>query len=54
MTLPLGLANLHGQYSTDWPLVMAGTTISVIPIAVVYLLLQKQITQSFLTAGLKG
>lgn len=54
MTLPLGLANLHGQYATDWPLVMAGTTISVIPIAVVYLLLQKQITQSFLTAGLKG
>ena len=53
MTLPLGLANLHGQYSTDWPLVMAGTTLSVIPIAVVYLLLQKQITQSFLTAGLK-
>lgn len=54
MTLPLGLANLHGQYATDWPLVMAGTTLSVIPIAVVYLLLQKQITQSFLTAGLKG
>jgi multiple sugar transport system permease protein len=50
----LGLANLHGQYATDWPLVMAGTTLSVIPIAVVYLLLQKQITQSFLTAGLKG
>ena len=54
MTLPLGLANLHGQYATDWPLVMAGTTLSVIPIAVIYLLLQKQITQSFLTAGLKG
>ena len=54
MTLPLGLANLHGQYTTDWPLVMAGTTISVLPIAIVYLLLQKQITQSFLTAGLKG
>lgn len=54
MTLPLGLANLHGQYATDWPLVMAGTTVSVIPIAVIYLLLQKQITQSFLTAGLKG
>lgn len=54
MTVPLGLANLHGQYATDWPLVMAGTTVSVIPIAVIYLLLQKQITQSFLTAGLKG
>jgi multiple sugar transport system permease protein len=54
MTLPLGIANLHGQHATDWPLVMAGTSLSVIPIALLYLLLQKQITQSFLTAGLKG
>lgn len=54
MTLPLGLANLHGQYETDWPLVMAGTSLSVIPIALLYLVLQRQITQSFLTAGLKG
>jgi multiple sugar transport system permease protein len=54
MTLPLGLANLHGEHATDWPLVMAGTTLSVLPIALLYLVLQKQITQSFLTAGLKG
>ncbi len=54
MTLPLGLANLHGEHATDWPLVMAGTSLSVIPIAILYLVLQKQITQSFLTAGLKG
>ena len=54
MTLPLGLANLHGEHATDWPLVMAGTSLSVIPIAILYLILQKQITQSFLTAGLKG
>lgn len=54
MTLPLGLANLHGEHATDWPLVMAGTSLSVIPIALLYLVLQKQITQSFLTAGLKG
>ena len=54
MTIPLGLANLHGQYNTQWPMVMAGTTLAVIPIAVLYVALQKQITQSFLTAGLKG
>jgi multiple sugar transport system permease protein len=54
MTIPLGLAILHGENKTDWPMVMAGTTLAVIPIAIVYLLLQKQITQSFLTAGLKG
>lgn len=54
MTLPLALANLHGEHATDWPLVMAATTLSVLPIAIIYLVLQRQIAQSFLTAGLKG
>ncbi|MDP1851849.1 MAG: carbohydrate ABC transporter permease [Candidatus Planktophila sp.] len=54
MTLPLALANLHGENLTDWPMVMAATTLAVLPIAIIYLVLQKQIAQSFLTAGLKG
>jgi multiple sugar transport system permease protein len=54
MTIPLGLANLHGENLTDWPMVMAGTSMAVIPIALLYITLQKRITQSFLTAGLKG
>ena len=54
MTLPLGLANLQGEHSTDWPMVMAGTTLAVIPVVLVYIGFQKHITQSFLTAGLKG
>ncbi|MDP1711397.1 MAG: carbohydrate ABC transporter permease [Candidatus Nanopelagicaceae bacterium] len=54
MTLPLALSNLHGENLTDWPMVMAATTIATLPIAIVYLILQKQIAQSFLTAGLKG
>jgi len=54
MTLPLGLANLHGQYTTQWNLVMAGTTISVVPILVVYLLAQKYIVRGFVFSGIKG
>ena len=54
MTLPLGLAHLQGEHSTDWPMVMAGTTLAVIPVVLVYIGFQKHITQSFLTAGLKG
>jgi len=53
MTLPLGIANLYGEHNTDWPLVMAATSISVVPLVVVYIFLQKQITQSFLTTGIK-
>lgn len=54
MTLPLGLANLHGQYTTQWNLVMAGTTISVVPILLVYLAAQKQIVRGFVFSGIKG
>lgn len=53
MTLPLGLANLQGQYSTDWSLVMAGTSFAVIPIVLVYVLAQRRITEGFLMSGLK-
>jgi len=53
MTLPLGLANLHGQYTTDWPLIMAGTTFAVVPIVLVYIAAQRRITEGFLMSGLK-
>ena len=54
MTLPLGLANLHGQYSTQWNLVMAGATISVVPILAVYLAAQKYIVEGVAMSGIKG
>lgn len=54
MTLPLGLANLHGQYTTQWNLVMAGTTISVVPILAVYLVAQKYIVRGVTLSGIKG
>ena len=54
MTLPLGLANLHGRYTTAWNLVMAGATISVIPILAVYVAAQKQVIRSVALSGIKG
>lgn len=54
MTLPLGLANLHGQYTTQWNLVMAATTISVVPILIVYLAAQRQVVRGFAFSGIKG
>jgi len=54
MTLPVGIANLQGEHLTAWNLVMAGTTISVIPIVVVYLLAQKHIVRGFVLSGVKG
>lgn len=54
MTLPVGLANLQGRYTTAWNLVMAGATISVIPILVVYIAAQKQVIRSVAMSGIKG
>jgi multiple sugar transport system permease protein len=54
MTLPVGLANLQGEHLTAWNLVMAGATISVIPILAVYLIAQKHIVRGFVLSGVKG
>jgi multiple sugar transport system permease protein len=54
MTLPVGLANLQGEHFTAWNLVMAGTTISVAPIILVYLVAQRHIVRGVVLSGVKG
>lgn len=54
MTLPVGLATLHGRYLTEWNLVMAGSVITVIPMLVVYAIAQKHFVRGVVTSGLKG
>jgi multiple sugar transport system permease protein len=53
MTLPLGLSALHGQYTTAWDVVMAGSVVSIIPIAVVYVLAQRHIIAGLAHTGIK-
>ncbi|MDR3242300.1 MAG: carbohydrate ABC transporter permease [Lactobacillaceae bacterium] len=52
-TLPLGLAMLQGQWSTNWNLLMAGVVISVIPILAVYIFAQKYFIQGMTMSGMK-
>jgi multiple sugar transport system permease protein len=54
MTLPVGLSNLQGQYATAWNLVMAGATVSVLPILVVYLVAQRYVVRGVALSGIKG
>jgi raffinose/stachyose/melibiose transport system permease protein len=49
-TLPVGLNYFQGRYITDVPLLMAGATISFIPILVVYVVFQRQFIRG-LTVG---
>ncbi len=50
MTLPVGLQQFKGQNANDWELIMAGACFSILPIAVLFLSLQKYFL-SGLTAG---
>lgn len=53
MTLPLGLATLQGQFTTQWDVVMAGSVVSILPIALVYLVAQRHIIAGMSHTGLK-
>ena len=51
MTIPVGLASLHGRYQTDWNLVMAGSVIAVVPVILVFAFLQRHIAAGLLLGG---
>jgi len=54
MTLPLGLSSLSSRFVTDWNLLLAGATISVLPIVAVFLFAQRYILQGVAMSGLKS
>ena len=54
MTLPVGLAALHGRWLTQWNLVMAGTVITVLPMLAIHLLAQKYFVRGVVLSGIKG
>lgn len=54
MTLPLGLASMQGMYSTDWPVLMAGTVISILPVIIAFLSAQDLFIRGVTLSGLKG
>lgn len=49
-----GLNNLKGQYLSDYNLIAAGATITVIPTLVIYLLLQRQFVAGLTLGASKG
>lgn len=53
-TLTVALANLSGEYVTEYGLLMAGAVIVVLPIILIYLFAQRYIIESFAHTGLKG
>ena len=52
-TIPVAIFGFVGQYTSQWQLVFAGLVMGVLPILVVYFLLQRHIIKGF-AGGLKG
>lgn len=53
-TLPLAIANMQGEMSSDIGLIMAGAALASIPIIVVFIAFQKYFTQGIAMGAVKG
>jgi putative chitobiose transport system permease protein len=53
-TLPLGVSKLAGTFSLDWRLIAAGSVISILPILLFFLVMQRYIVPSEVGSGVKG
>lgn len=53
-TLQLGLQTFQNQFFTEWGLLMAGTTITVLPLVVLFVFGQRYFVQGIALTGTKG
>ncbi len=52
-TLPLALNSFQGELTTQWNYLLAMTVVTLVPITVIFAILQKHITQGIASAGVK-
>ena len=53
-TIAIGLRMFIGQYSQEYGLIMAASVVTLVPVVVVFLSLQKYFVQGIANTGLKG
>ncbi len=51
MTLSAGLSTLNGQYTTNFPVLMAGSLLAMIPMVILYLLFQRHFIEGIAMTG---
>ncbi len=52
-TLPVAIFAFRGEFATAWGLIFAGLVVAIVPVLIVYFLLQKHIIKGF-ASGVKG
>lgn len=53
-TLPLGIATMQAEFTTNYGLMMAGAAIASIPMIIIFLICQKSFTQGITVGAVKG
>ena len=53
-TIPIAAQSFHGDFSSDYGLMMAGMVLSIIPILLLYFVLQKHIIEGVVAGAVKG
>lgn len=53
-TVTIGLTEFQSLYTTDWHLLITGSVISILPLVVLYLFIQRFIIEGMMTSGVKG
>jgi len=51
MSLSAGITTLQGQFTTNYPQLMAGSVISIIPMVILYIIFQKQFIEGIANTG---
>jgi len=53
-TIQMGLAQFVFQYQTQWPQIMAGSVIAILPIAILFVVFQRYFVAGVVASGVKG
>ncbi|MDD9310103.1 carbohydrate ABC transporter permease [Cytobacillus firmus] len=54
MTLQVALTQFQGQYEVKWNLLMAASALSMIPIALIFIVFQRYLVEGIASSGVKG
>ncbi len=54
LTVPLGIVQFRGSYFTNYTQILAVSLLAAAPVIVLYLIMQRQIIETFSSSGIKG
>ena len=54
MTIQLSISRLFGQYASKWDIALPALVMTILPIVIVFILLQKKIMDGVIAGAVKG